>query len=904
MSGHVSEALTVWRGAGRDALSEKPLVGAFGGHDRDNETVTSWPVAVDLTIRDRLVKRVAAQRARVQLITGSSGIGKSTLAAAISTRLQSMGFEALPVVGMPELQEIPLGAMAPLLGSADAPAFESSADRLQRLFALLSRAGSQHVLVVDDGPMLDPVSASSIYQLVRIYGMRCVMTARTEHLLSGPLLRLREEGFLEETELGGLSWPVASDIVQRWFGAPLNPDSLRALLALADGNPLFLRGLVLAAQQADAVHPGNAGLVIDTTRLPARLWDTIALRFDGLSQADRSLADLIAIAEPWPEELLAAPAELEGLSQASLIARSRAGDVYLAHPLFAETLTELMSAATRDRLRIDAARRLLAAGQDTLRFKALCLLAESSEPPSPDDLSWAATSAQTVDDHPLAIRLSTLAIDIAHREGQTPPFQAHLVRANALSMAGRLEEADAAFAVAAETATDDSERASIATRQGFHLAVRHQRPGDAVKFGRDRLALIADIQSQSFLASNVAKWQLMTGKAPSPAGILSADGAASADAATELNAALYRLSAAVFAGDLATIRSLIAVARPLTEAAHSVIRHGMEILDFAEFFLTVLDGRADDAATFGELKRGGVIDESAGMWSYGLAFTALIAGDAPAAMERATASVDLLAWRDFLGLIGTATALRATAAAQLGQFQLAMELLEGIDHSARTYITTHLQAAEAEAWLAWARGDKSGAVLTLAAAVETAVAARYFAFAALTAHLAVRMGQAESVLGALRECAAQSPGDVVAAIVRHAEAVAASNAAELLRAATRLAEVGLLAGAADAARQSAVLAHSSGDDRGARRANKLAAELGVDQRGRTLHSGPKSRSVLSAREWDIASAAAMRERNREIAGRLGLSPRTVENHLRNIFRKLGVTSRDELAQELDALERP
>lgn len=906
-----------WRCGNDDALSEKHLDRADGGHSIHNGQVIHWPVVLDQIVRDRLVEQVAVQRARVQLVTGPAGIGKSTLAASVSAQLQQLGFEVLPVVGMPELQDISLGAMAPLLASADAPAFESTGDRLQRLFSLVSRASAQYVLVVDDGPMLDIVSASTVYQLVRVYGMRCVMTARSEHPIEGPLLRLREEGFLEETELSGLSWTVAAGIVQRALDGTVEPDSLRAVIALADGNPLFLRGLVLAAQQADAVTQGRTGMVVDTARLPRRLWDTVALRFNGLRVEDRALADLIAIAEPWPEQLLNAPQALERLEQAALLARTPDGEIYLAHPLFAETIIGVMTEEVRDRWRIDAARRLLTTDREDLRFKAICLLAESTQPPAPGELTWAATAAHTVDDHTLAIRLASRAIERAAESDEDAPFQAHLVFANALSASGQLDAADAAFTVASGFATDDSERSTIATRQGFHLAVRRQRAPEAVSLGQAALTAISPGRARAFLAANISKWQLMTGELPTEPTALSLTGetaeaersdAASdddePDAATALNECLYRLSAAVFAGDLTTVRSLIAIARPLTAAAHQVIRHGSEMVDFAEFVALVFDGRADDAIAFGERKRGEMIDEAAGMWSYGLALTAIHAGHVPDGLNLATASVEFLAWRDFLGILGTASALRATAAAQLGQTLRAEESLAAIEPSARSYISVWLQAAEAEAWLAWRRGDESGAIDLIVAAVDAGIAARHFAFASLTAHLAVRMGHAGAVLNVLRECAKVASGELVAAILCHAEAAAAGDVTGLLIAADRLARAGHQVGAAEAARQSAMLARAEGDDRSARRASTLAGQFSAGRFGLVGRKDSTAASGLSPREWEIASAAAQRERNREIAGRLGLSPRTIENHLRNIFRKLGVSSRDELARELAALNRP
>ncbi len=60
----------------------------------------------------------------------------------------------------------------------------------------------------------------------------------------------------------------------------------------------------------------------------------------------------------------------------------------------------------------------------------------------------------------------------------------------------------------------------------------------------------------------------------------------------------------------------------------------------------------------------------------------------------------------------------------------------------------------------------------------------------------------------------------------------------------------------------------------------------------------ESRDDLTAQEWQIARLARDRLSNPEIATRLFLSPRTVEWHLHNVFNKLDIRSRRELAGAL------
>ena len=84
--------------------------------------------------------------------------------------------------------------------------------------------------------------------------------------------------------------------------------------------------------------------------------------------------------------------------------------------------------------------------------------------------------------------------------------------------------------------------------------------------------------------------------------------------------------------------------------------------------------------------------------------------------------------------------------------------------------------------------------------------------------------------------------------------------------------------------------------------HREAAELELRRLGRRIHrrsraaAGGEGLESLTGRERQITALVVERKTNSEIAAELFLSPKTVETHLRNIFCKVGVASRVELAR--------
>jgi DNA-binding NarL/FixJ family response regulator len=200
-------------------------------------------------------------------------------------------------------------------------------------------------------------------------------------------------------------------------------------------------------------------------------------------------------------------------------------------------------------------------------------------------------------------------------------------------------------------------------------------------------------------------------------------------------------------------------------------------------------------------------------------------------------------------------------------------------------------------WLAL--GRRSGAVRAAAAAQATAQALRLRMAASMAdrAAAAVDLDAGNSDRAAKRALAAAAVADEVGAPVEAALARTLAGRA--------LAQAGQTERAVAELKHAASELHACGALR-----YRDAAERELRSLGRRIHRRTRPGKLdgtgveaLTERELQVARLVVDRRTNPEIAEALFLSPKTVETHMRNIFRKLDVSSRVAVARTVERADR-
>jgi DNA-binding NarL/FixJ family response regulator len=314
-------------------------------------------------------------------------------------------------------------------------------------------------------------------------------------------------------------------------------------------------------------------------------------------------------------------------------------------------------------------------------------------------------------------------------------------------------------------------------------------------------------------------------------------------------------------------------------------------------------------AEAGELLDGGIEaarllgNTHALVWTLmGRSAAALRMGDAHLALSTAQESVELSQGAESDFHSAEAAADLAAALLELGKPERAVELLLGSAGGEELVLIAgsprvrYLEVLT-RSWLALGRHAEARHAVGCAEAWASAVQLPMAAAWADRAAAAVELDAGDPSRAAERALASAASADSVGAPVEAALSRTLAGRA--------LAEAGQRDPAAAELERAARELEACGALRYRDEAERELRKLGrhIHRRTRPGKADGTAIETLTEREHQLARLVVDRKTNPEIAAELFLSQKTVETHLRNIFRKLGVTSRVELARAVERADR-
>jgi len=874
-------------------------------------TLPRWPIVgrrLELEVFERALR--SGELAGV-VIYGRAGVGKTRLADECRQQAAAAGHPTERVAGSATTALLPLGAVVALLagglggpdGGTDTVALFEQARR-----ALHERHhGRRLVTVADDVSLLDAASLALLGYLAAQGTIFLVATVRTGEPVPDLVTGLWRDGRLERVDLEDLSRTHLDTLLHLALGGPIEAGAGREFWEATRGNPLYLRELVLGGLESGALIE-RSGVWQLEGRLPntTRLLDLVEQRIGLLPAEARSVVELLALCQPLELGYLEATipaAVLESLERAGLVTITGAcQEVRLAHPLHGRVVRAAMPRSRARAILLAQADRLEAAtpvpGPAALRIARWRL--DAGGRPDPAVLMRGAHLARYAHDFRVVRRLieavpseqldavGTLllgealyelgAFDAAERilaRGQQLPGSEHVALRLAVTRAKNAQwglcQPESALAINAaaravitsspladELVADEASVLTFSGHPGRALAVLERITG-----GDRRTRVIRAIAGAPALA--------MTGRT-AEAVRAAEDGYADHDALGDELAIAHPAMHIVNQVFALTEAGRLAEAEQLARAGTEIV--ASQRVPIAQIFFAVNLGRV-----------------------------ATLQGRVATARRHYAEAAGLAQASHFAGPRRVALSGLALAHAMLGDADAAAQALaERAAGPAFGFRGPEQQLADAWTTIASRRPAEAAQRLRDAAA-QAASTGHRTAESWLLHDLIRTSGQDTSAR--LRELADACDSPLVSARARHGAAARAHDARELAAAAGDFAALGAMLLAAEAAAGAAEAFSRDGDRRAATAALRRSTELAAACEGAVtpglfraaaVHAG--AASPLSSREREIAMLAAAGIASKDIAERLYLSVRTVNNHLQHAYTKLGVSSRADLAQAL------
>lgn len=847
---------------------------------------------------------------------GPGGVGKTRLARAVVAAEADAGAEIAIVIATRAAATVPLGALAPLV--------DDPGDRPERLIpiarrAIRERAGERRlVLLVDDAHLLDDVSAGVLLALTDLDQVRCVLTVRSGEPVPDAITALWKDAGWERFDLDPLGEPDADELAELIAGGALDAPSRNEIRRAARGSPLAITELLREARRSGLLIDDHGVLRLDgPVPLTDRLTELIAGRLRGLGHDDLRALALIALADPVSLERLRrlgiaheTLVRLEQRHHVTIADDGRRTEVRPEHPLIGEVALDQLGTLVR--------RELLTALVDDITYTGADL--DDLHPDHEVEVaSWTLEAGLDADPDLLVRAARRCWVRTDHRRTAEFARAAWNARADAatghllgyaLGRTGRPAEADAVLAEAWQLAEDDRTRLLVGQARVDVLFRGLADAAAASEWSRTVEAAIDDHAMRLEVVAGRATLAVQTGRIPAAvemAAPLLAEGTPERAFVTASYASGLGLA---LGGRTDEAMQVAAAALPVHEriwrdelfSTEPGIHHIVTAIALAE------SGRIDEAERLTGL---GVAVAGESGRGYGFGFFAMLHGMVLVRRGRlgtgarwCREAVTALRSAGYPGTGRWALATIAQAGALRSELDEARQALAAADelHPHTAIRLNEAVVDDARGWVQFCSGDPEQARTTFRAAVEHHASVGAIAGAVQLAHSLARAGEPEQGAEILGELAAVADGELVPLRHQHARALAADDADALEALGGDLAERGLDLDAAEAFGAAHRLQLRHGHHRRAMASRRRMSELLTRCEGampptlRDLHT--ETVEPLSRREREIAVLVADGHSSRVVAERLHVSRRTVDNHLQRIYRKLGITSRDELRELL------
>ena len=862
-----------------------------------------WPLVGRTEVLDQARQDLRRGDLSGIVLCGPAGVGKSRLASEIADFGAAAGFHVERATASQSARGIPFGALAPLLPPAAMAVERGIAMHGQATEALMQRSGGKRLLLlVDDAQWLDDASALLFQQLVAARTVFAIATVRTGEPVPDSVQAVWKNGLCDRVDVGPLDRAEVEDLLEQVLGDPVEGAALQQLWEVTEGNLQYLRELVMAGVDSGKLVE-DAGLWRTFGRITPseRLHDLVGERLAGLDDGEVATLELIAFGEPLGVDVVAGLVgsdplvrlERKGLVETAL--DGRRFEATLAHPVHGEVVrgrTPLVRAREVQRLLADA----IEAHQNRRRadvLKVALWRVEAGGATSPELLIDAARQAGFAHDIETALRLARAAHDLE------PTFASGQIIADSLYTLGRSDETEKVLADLEDEAADDNQRATLIRVRVYN---RYWHDGDlaaaleVIEHGRE---VITEPDHLVELDGLQAVLEVTSGKAQ-----------AGVDRGLALLDASY--DRAVVQASLACALGLPVLGRadeaevPVKAGLRAYSRLGGQLTLYEPSLLYVAQalarasaGRLDDAermATEG-YEHALMADDAAGwaFFSMTRGVVALDKGLLDEAIRWFAEASGLFRFVNHFGPLGwglLGVTLAHAMQGEVGPADAALAEEAMLEHPADYHAVNRCRS---RAWLAVAKGHPADAKEHLEDGWGIAFDRGEWPGAAMILHDLARLGHADQERAELLVERPVGPYGLVR--VQHTLGVATNDLELMGDAADEFGAMGANLLAAEAAFGVTAEHRRRGSPRDAtgwsRKATAWAALCpGARTPGLAMSEEPVA---LTKREREVAVLAASGITSKDIAERLFVSVRTVDNHLGRVYDKLGIASRAELA---------